>query len=185
MLHLFYSTETILKDILPGACMAIWFVSLFLSIFKTSAALLLTQSMNLDILLKASAILFVSWSAVGDDKFDEPKFDSNRAKKRLSTYWQTCFKWMSLIWVDYISGYVPYIKKGNSYHKITNDYCCKEKGDTRNISDEHTIPHALYPFPAQHAEDNHETVHKIRKVPSRKVSVRKPVDIVCEITSNN
>lgn len=45
-----------------------------------------TQSMNLDILLKASAILFVSWSAEGVDKLDEPKFDSNRAKKRLSTW---------------------------------------------------------------------------------------------------
>lgn len=43
------------------------------------------QSMNLDILLKASAILFVSESAVGLDKLDDPKLDSNRAKKRLST----------------------------------------------------------------------------------------------------
>lgn len=42
--------------------------------------------MNLDILLKASAILLVSWSAVGVDKLEEPKLDSNRAKKRLSTW---------------------------------------------------------------------------------------------------
>lgn len=50
-----------------------------------SATLRFTQSVNLDILLKASAILFVSWSAVGVDKLEDPKFDSNRAKKRLRT----------------------------------------------------------------------------------------------------
>ena len=66
--------------------MAIWFVSLFFTNFSISATLFLTQSINLDILLNASAILFVSWSAVGDDKFDEPKLDSSKAKKRLSTY---------------------------------------------------------------------------------------------------
>lgn len=37
------------------------------------------------ILLKASAILFVSWSAVGADKLDEPKLLKSKAKKRLST----------------------------------------------------------------------------------------------------
>lgn len=34
----------------------------------------------------ASAILFVSLSAVGADRFAEPKLLSNRAKKRLRTY---------------------------------------------------------------------------------------------------
>lgn len=77
---------TACRNILPGACMAIWFVSLFFTNFSISATLFLTQSINLDILLNASAILFVSWSAVGDDKFDEPKLDSSKAKKRLSTY---------------------------------------------------------------------------------------------------
>ena len=35
--------------------------------------------------LNASAILFVSLSAAGADKLDEPKFDKSNAKKRLST----------------------------------------------------------------------------------------------------
>lgn len=78
-----YSDQT---HILPGAWIAIWLVSLFLSILRKSATFLFTNAENLDILLKASAILLVSWSALGVDKLEEPKLDSNRAKKRLSTW---------------------------------------------------------------------------------------------------
>lgn len=74
-----------LTHILPGACIEIWLVNLFFNNLRNSLMLRFTQSMNLDIRLNASAILLVSWSAVGVDKLDEPKFDSNRAKKRLST----------------------------------------------------------------------------------------------------
>lgn len=89
--YISYTTNTrhatyILAHSLPGACMAIWLVSLFFSNFNMSAILRFIQSINLDIRLIASAILLVSWSAVGVDKLDEPKFDSNRAKKRLRTW---------------------------------------------------------------------------------------------------
>jgi hypothetical protein len=55
--------------------------------------LCLTHFLNRDILLNASAILFVSLSAVGADKLDEPKLDKSKAKKRL----RTCAKSVNVI----------------------------------------------------------------------------------------
>lgn len=52
---------------------------------STYTILDLIHFLNRDILLNASAILFVSLSAVGADKLDEPKLDKSKAKKRLST----------------------------------------------------------------------------------------------------
>lgn len=60
-------------------------MSLFLIIRKQSAILRLTQALKRAIRLKASAILFVSLSAVGADKLDDPKFDKSKAKKRFRT----------------------------------------------------------------------------------------------------
>lgn len=54
--------------------------------FSTLATLVLIQLENRDIRLNASAILFVSLSAVGADSEDEPKLDKSKAKKRLSTW---------------------------------------------------------------------------------------------------
>jgi hypothetical protein len=48
--------------------------------------LLFTHALKRAIRLNASAILFVSLSAVGADKLDEPKLLKSKAKKRLSTY---------------------------------------------------------------------------------------------------
>lgn len=45
----------------------------------------LIQLIKREMRLKASAILFVSLSAVGADKLDEPKLLKSKAKKRLST----------------------------------------------------------------------------------------------------
>lgn len=59
-----------------------------------------THFLNRDILLKASAILFVSWSAVGADKLDEPKFDKSKAKKRLRTCLGGCVSGQSLVTVE-------------------------------------------------------------------------------------
>lgn len=69
----------------PGAWSDIWLVSLARIILAKLSILSLTQFMNRDIRLIASAILFVSLSAVGADKFDEPKLLKSKAKKRFST----------------------------------------------------------------------------------------------------
>lgn len=45
----------------------------------------LIQLIKREMRLNASAILFVSLSAVGADKLDEPKLLKSKAKKRLST----------------------------------------------------------------------------------------------------
>ena len=85
-----YSNVTTHKQsqlLLPDGCTDIWLVILFFSFFKPFAILDLIHFLNRDILLKASAILFVSWSAVGADKLDEPKFDKSKAKKRLRTWY--------------------------------------------------------------------------------------------------
>lgn len=152
--------------------MAIWFVSLFLSSFKKSAMLFLIQSVNLDILLKASAILLVSWSAVGEDKLDEPKLDRSRAKKRLRTWNAKIYFVISEArWVRNVFEISPlHLLKDyflDTHHKIANDDCSQEERYTRHVSDQHAVPHALYPFSAQHSEHNHETVHEICEVPSR------------------
>lgn len=70
---------------LPGGWTDIWFVILFLIAFKKFNMLLFTHFLNRDILLNASAILFVSLSAVGADRLDEPKLLKSKAKKRLRT----------------------------------------------------------------------------------------------------
>lgn len=71
----------------PGAWSDIWLVSLALNILTRFEQLRLIQFINLAIRSIASAILLVSLSAVGADRFDEPKFDKSNAKKRLRTFW--------------------------------------------------------------------------------------------------
>jgi hypothetical protein len=63
--------------------------------------LCLTHFLNRDILLNASAILFVSLSAVGADKLDEPKLDKSKAKKRLRTCREISkFKRFSIFYIN-------------------------------------------------------------------------------------
>lgn len=78
---------------------------------------------NLDILLKASAILLVSLSAVGADKLDEPKLLKSKAKNKFNTYYENnnVFK-RSLNVIDFISI--------NTYDKISNNNGCEEKWNT-------------------------------------------------------
>lgn len=70
----------------PGVWSDIWFVNLARNALATFTTDLLTHALNLLILLNASAILLVSVSAVGADRFDEPKFDKSKAKKRFKTW---------------------------------------------------------------------------------------------------
>lgn len=69
----------------PGAWSEIWLVSLARIIVARLSKLSLTHFMKRAIRSIASAILFVSLSAVGADKFDEPKLLKSNAKKRFST----------------------------------------------------------------------------------------------------
>lgn len=61
-------------------------MNLALMNLTTSRAVRLTHAIIRAILSKASVILFVSLSAVGADRFDEPKLLKSKAKKRLSTW---------------------------------------------------------------------------------------------------
>lgn len=69
----------------PAVWSEIWFVNLARIALAPLRMLLLIQLENLPILSNASAILFVSLSAVGAERLDEPKLLSNRAKKRFKT----------------------------------------------------------------------------------------------------
>lgn len=71
----------------PGAWSDIWLVSLARINLAKARIFRLIHLMKRAIRSIASAILFVSLSAVGADRFDEPKLLSNRAKKRF----RTCF----------------------------------------------------------------------------------------------
>lgn len=64
-------------------------------------------------------------------------------------------------------------------HKVTNNNGGQEEGYTGHVAHKHTVPHTLNPFSTKYSEDNHETVHKVREVPSRQVAVREAVYIVC------
>lgn len=66
----------------------------------------------------------------------------------------------------------------NTNHKIADHNCCQEEGNTGHVSHQHTIPHTLDPLSAQYAEHNHETVHEVRKVPPRKVTVGESIDVI-------
>lgn len=70
----------------PGAWSDIWLVSLARINLRKLRTFRLIHLMKRAIRSIASVILFVSLSAVGADRFDEPKLLSNRAKKRFRTY---------------------------------------------------------------------------------------------------
>lgn len=70
----------------PGAWSDIWLVNLARINLAKARIFRLIHLMKRAIRSIASAILFVSLSAVGADRFDEPKLLSNRAKKRFRTY---------------------------------------------------------------------------------------------------
>lgn len=72
----------------PGAWSDIWLVSLARINLAKARIFRLIHLMKRAIRSIASAILFVSLSAVGADRFDEPKLLSSRAKKRFRTYFE-------------------------------------------------------------------------------------------------
>ncbi len=63
----------------------IWLVTFSFMAFRNLKIDILIQFEKRPILSNASTILLVSLSAVGADRFDEPKLLSNKAKKRLRT----------------------------------------------------------------------------------------------------
>lgn len=69
----------------PVVWSAIWLVSLARMALANISRLRLHQALKRLIRVNASAILFVSVSAAGADNEDEPKLDSNSAKKRFNT----------------------------------------------------------------------------------------------------
>lgn len=69
----------------PGAWSDIWLVNLALMNLAASAQFRLIHCIKRAIRSIASVILLVSLSAVGADRFEEPKLLKSKAKKRLST----------------------------------------------------------------------------------------------------
>lgn len=62
-------------------------------------------------------------------------------------------------------------------HKVPDDHCKKEEGDTRVASDSHTAPHGLDPLSTQHTEYYHEGMKEIIEVPSGHATTN--VRLVC------
>lgn len=54
----------------------------------------------------------------------------------------------------------------HTYDQVTNDDRGQEERYARDIAHEHTVPHRLDPFSAQHTENDHERVHEVGEVPS-------------------
>lgn len=91
--------------------------------------------------MKASAILFVSLSAVGADKLDEPKFDKSKAKKRL----RTCKMRTRLRYQYQLSNVSSTV---DTYHKIADDNGGQEERNAGDIAHVHAVPHGLDPLAA-------------------------------------
>lgn len=153
----------------------------------------LIQFLKRAIRLNASAILFVSVSAAGVDRLDEPKLDSNSAKKRLSTCLCSCFQKVKL--VSNFNNMLRFIHSQRGpianrvccwfvgllwpYHQVANHDSGQEEWNTRHIAHQHAVPHRLNPFAAQHAKHDHEGVHEIGEIPAWQIAVRKAVHVVC------
>lgn len=164
----------------------------------------LTQRLKREIRLKASVSLLVSLSTWGADKFDAPKLLSSKAKKRFNTWqqkeffqwWTTWNLWNRIKWRS--KSFKERILRGNNgspctkrqatwkwnewkywrYHKIADNYSCKEEWDARRITDQHAVPHWLNPLAAKDAENDHKRMHKVDKVPPWQFLVGKPVHVV-------
>lgn len=136
----------------------------------------LIQLIKREMRLNASAILFVSLSAVGADKLDEPKLLKSKAKKRLRTCKRETVRWA----IKQGSGGFPQFQKNSTYDQVSDDDSGEEKWNAGNISYKHAVPHGFDPFSAQHSEHDHERVHEIREIPPWHVSIRKSVSVVCK-----
>lgn len=122
--------------------------------------------MKRPILSKASAILFVSLSAVGAERLEDPKLLKSKAKKRLRTYGRTH------------DGPSALGSMRHTYHKVTDHNRGEEKWNTRYVTHKHTVPHRFYPFSTQYSKHYHKRMHKIGKIPAWKFVVGKTVDII-------
>ena len=69
------------------------------------------------------------------------------------------------------------LTRPGTYYKIANDHSEQEEGYAGPTRDQHAVPHGFDPLPAKNAEDNHEGVEKVCKVPPRKFAVGETDDV--------
>ena len=65
-----------------------------------------------------------------------------------------------------------------THDEVADDHGEEEEGHAHGARAVHAVPHRLDPFPAQHAEDDHERVQEVLEVPARHALVRELLDVV-------
>lgn len=60
----------------------------------------------------------------------------------------------------------------HTYDQVTDDDGGQEERYTRDVADQHAVPHRFDPLSAQNPEYDHEGVHEIGKIPPGQIAVR-------------